>query len=126
MPAAALDSSATAARAAKAPFHPQRLDIVDAVLPARTPPRYPMLSIRPEAVAPPCLPPKSREIAPAREAKRRDQQQRGRHAHAGEDDGGATGLAEPVTHDASENDRDAAHEGKEGALMRGAGDSHAQ
>src|SRR5262249_35637900 len=64
--AARLDSKATPARAVKAPCQPKLTETRATVSPASTPPRYPTPSMTPEAVALPCLPPKSSEIAPAR------------------------------------------------------------
>src|SRR5262245_31068692 len=64
--AARLDSNATPASAVNAPCQPKLTETRATVSPAKTPPRYPTPSIPPEAVAAPCLPPKSSEIAPAR------------------------------------------------------------
>src|SRR5262245_21740160 len=64
--AARLDSKATPASAVNAPCQPKLTETRATVAPANTPPRYPTPSIMPEAVAAPCIPPKSSEIAPAR------------------------------------------------------------
>src|SRR5215472_3412765 len=64
--AATPERRAMTASVRKAALQPKFTEMRAMLSPARTPPRYPAPSIRPEAVPLPCFPPKSRDMAPAR------------------------------------------------------------